>query len=294
MLISRLAPTPSGFLHIGNIYNFLITTAIVALNNGTLWLRIDDGDQGRVRDEYLQDIFECLNWLKINYDYGPRNVSEHKTHFSQSYFFESIKVSLQQEKDLELFSCLCSRKDILSKDPTGRYSGTCYLKKELLFDLAHSIRVKSHHFLPHNYFLNDTAYEVGPELHDLILWKKDQSPSYHLLSLLHDQKLGVNTIIRGEDLRDSTALQMALSKAMQLDFHRHHFFHHELLTHSDGSKISKSTNKANVKALVDQFSNVAQFFEFLSDQLKIKIHSTNDFIQQYDMKNWDELKISVH
>lgn len=294
MLISRLAPTPSGYLHIGNILNFLITVAIIKQSSGTLWLRIDDGDQTRVREEYLQDIFECLKWLKIGYDFGPRDLQEHKSYFSQTQFFQAIQASLLSEKDLELFSCQCSRKSILQQSPDARYPGTCYHQKQLLFDSNHTIRVQTKDFLPKNYFLNKEVHQLGAELHDLILWKKDQSPSYHLLSLLHDQKIGVNTIIRGMDLLDSTAVQFALSQAMRLSFHENKFYHHPLISHADGSKISKSTNKAETKSLVDQFQSEAQFFENLSEHYGKKIHSTEEFIRNYEFGNWDELKVAVH
>ena len=294
VLISRLAPTPSGYLHIGNIFNFLVTSSIIKQNNGTLWLRIDDGDQGRVRDEYIQDIFECLNWLKISYDYGPRDLKEQKTHFTQAQFFDAIKVSLINESELDLFCCHCSRKDILTKSPNARYPGTCYDQTELLFQPSHSIRVKTRKYLPAKYQHNGLERDLSEEQHDLVLWKKDQSPCYHLLSLLHDQKIGTNAIVRGEDLLDSTAVQVALSQQMQLTFHQNKFFHHSLLSEVDGSKISKSTNKAEVKSLVDLYKSSNEFFEDLSDRLKLKINSSMEFMQLYEMPNWDELKVTIH
>lgn len=81
MLRSRIAPTPSGYLHIGNAYNFLLTEAIVRKANGSLRLRIDDLDAPRVRPEYLQDVFESLSWLGITPDEGPGSIAEQQEIF---------------------------------------------------------------------------------------------------------------------------------------------------------------------------------------------------------------------
>ena len=81
-IISRIAPTPSGFLHIGNIFNFYLTWKKV--RQGELWLRIDDGDAPRIRPEYVEDIFETLEWLGLDYDKGPRGPEDFTRIFPSS------------------------------------------------------------------------------------------------------------------------------------------------------------------------------------------------------------------
>ena len=77
-IVSRIAPTPSGLLHLGNSFNFLMTYLLTKNSNGLIHLRIDDYDQGRVRDEFIQDIFDSIAWLGIKIDQGPKNLIDFK------------------------------------------------------------------------------------------------------------------------------------------------------------------------------------------------------------------------
>ena len=80
---TRIAPTPSGFLHVGNAVSFLITYCLAKSENGKLLLRIDDLDRERYRKEYLEDIFYALDWLGIQYDEGPSSVADFDKYWSQ-------------------------------------------------------------------------------------------------------------------------------------------------------------------------------------------------------------------
>ncbi|MEJ7664021.1 MAG: glutamate--tRNA ligase family protein [Hymenobacter sp.] len=71
MLAGRLAPTPSGYLHLGNAVNFVLTWLLARRAGGTLHLRIDDLDRARLRRAYLDNIFRVIDWLQIDYDHGP-------------------------------------------------------------------------------------------------------------------------------------------------------------------------------------------------------------------------------
>ncbi len=82
---TRIAPTPSGFLHLGNVLSFSITAALAKKHSAKILLRIDDLDRARANDQYLQDIFDTLNFLEIPWDEGPRNVNEFKNAYSQAH-----------------------------------------------------------------------------------------------------------------------------------------------------------------------------------------------------------------
>jgi len=84
-IISRIAPTPSGYLHAGNAYNFILTYLFTRAQNGVLHLRIDDYDEARYRDEYAQNVFDVLEFLGLNYDCGAKNLSEFKSKFSSKF-----------------------------------------------------------------------------------------------------------------------------------------------------------------------------------------------------------------
>ncbi|MCY4495585.1 MAG: glutamate--tRNA ligase family protein, partial [Acidimicrobiaceae bacterium] len=75
-LVTRIAPTPSGFLHLGNVYNFILTWWWARSQNGKLILRIDDADTSRLRVEYVEDIFVTLEWLGMDIDQGPSGVEQ--------------------------------------------------------------------------------------------------------------------------------------------------------------------------------------------------------------------------
>jgi len=106
-IASRIAPTPSGFLHAGNAYNFILTYLLTRSASGVLHLRIDDYDLGRYRQEFVQNIFDVLDFLKIDYDKGPISVSDFERNFS-------FKVRAKRYEDVlekldEIYICECSR-----------------------------------------------------------------------------------------------------------------------------------------------------------------------------------------
>ena len=130
LLKTRLAPTPSGFLHLGNAFNIITTVLIAHLEGAKILLRVDDLDQARYRREYADDIFQTLEFLGISWDEGPGGVGELEQKWSQKYRINLYRDYLAQlaEKDL-LFACECSRNEIAAISPDGIYPGTCIDKK---------------------------------------------------------------------------------------------------------------------------------------------------------------------
>ncbi|RQP14538.1 MAG: tRNA glutamyl-Q synthetase, partial [Parapedobacter sp.] len=82
---TRIAPTPSGYLHLGNVFSFALTAALAKRSGAQILLRIDDLDYTRVKREYVEDIFHTLEFLKIPWHEGPRNYREYKQTYSQTY-----------------------------------------------------------------------------------------------------------------------------------------------------------------------------------------------------------------
>lgn len=89
--LTRIAPTPSGFLHLGNAFSFLKTKALAQKHNAKILLRIDDLDRERYRPEYVQDIFDTLDFLEIKIDLGPKNLQEFESEWSQVLRMEDRK-----------------------------------------------------------------------------------------------------------------------------------------------------------------------------------------------------------
>ncbi|RFP65784.1 hypothetical protein D0N36_07595 [Hymenobacter lapidiphilus] len=111
-VVSRLAPTPSGFLHLGNAVNFTLTWLLTRRAGGTLHLRIDDLDRARFRPAYLDNIFRTLAWLGLDYDHGPSGPDEFERHYSQQHRLAEYEAALQAARAAHpalFYACRCSR-----------------------------------------------------------------------------------------------------------------------------------------------------------------------------------------
>lgn len=252
-LISRIAPTPSGLLHQGNAFNFLLTWLITRSAEGKLHLRIDDMDEDRVRPEYVEDIFRSLDWLGIDWDTGPETVTQHTAEFRQRLrmpLYQNYLLHLQQSG--ELFACTCSRKEIKQADPTGKYPGTCR-NSEIAFDEpGGSWRIKTPWPSEESWedaWMGDISAPLDPTLQDCILRKKDGLPAYQLTSIVDDLYYGVNTIVRGEDLLPSTMFQRWMIRHhTALDPDAISWVHHPLVLSDTGEKLSKSAGDISLQS----------------------------------------------
>lgn len=226
---SRLAPTPSGYLHLGNLLNFVITWCLTRKNSGTLLLRIDDLDALRARPEYVDEIFFTLDWLGFDWDAGPYSPDDFTKNYSQRLKTEEYRASLSLFPG---YACSCSRQTIAQRT-NAPYDGHCRnLNLPLIKDQT-QWRVRE----------SDPA-------HDIVLWRKEDLPSYQLVSLLEDLHFGSTLIVRGEDLKDSTEMQKRLATMLGskgTPFMEATFIHHPLLLDSNGEKLSKSAGASSLK-----------------------------------------------
>jgi len=248
--VSRLAPTPSGFLHLGNAVNFLVTWAIVRSRNGRLHLRIDDMDGIRFRPDVLDDIFSSLEWLGLDWDTGPSGPDDFYQNFSLHKKKEYYRGRLQVLNDAEphFFVCRCSRASIKKISPTGLYPGTCR-DAGLSFEPGHTavrLRVDKDAFIR----VETQQINLADTFGDFVVWRKDDQPSYHLASLLEDEDNHINFIVRGQDLFLSTAAQIYLARCFGFSsFPNCRFVHHGLVRADNGEKLSKSRGAYALKDL---------------------------------------------
>ncbi|MDB9786795.1 glutamate--tRNA ligase family protein [Bacteriovoracaceae bacterium] len=228
---TRIAPTPSGIPHLGNAINFAIIHIISRIYDTKLSLRIDDADTKRFRNEYLESIFSLLNWLEIDTE-GPKSVTQfHQDGFSQTHRFQQYKIWVEELLDKKLaYCCNCSRKDILNRTGGMTYDGFCQSKEIAFHSKETTVRIQDQHF---------------------ILWTKEDSPSYQLVSTWEDCQNDVDLIIRGNDLKESSGFQCHLAKLLnQQNFCKVHFFHHSLILDSSGEKLSKSSGKNTQSSII--------------------------------------------
>lgn len=243
MIITRIAPTPSGYLHQGNAFNFLLNWLLARSQGGKVLLRIDDLDAPRIRPEYMQDVFDTLDWLGMDWDMGPTSPDDLQTEWSQNHrlpLYHKLLDGLAEKG--YLFACECSRKDLA--DSGGVYPGAC-LHKGIPLDAPDvAWRVK----VPDDEHINFTdgwqgalSYALGQEMGSFVVRRRDGIPAYQIASLADDVHYGVYAMARGLDLLSSTAAQLYLAKLMSIDsFTQTRFYHHPLILDEVGQKLSKS------------------------------------------------------
>ncbi|GAA0880331.1 tRNA glutamyl-Q(34) synthetase GluQRS [Algoriphagus jejuensis] len=252
--LTRIAPTPSGFLHLGNAYSFLITKALAEKHGAKILLRIDDLDRERYRTEYVEDIFETLDFLEIKIDQGPKNLSEFETEWSQIHRMGKYQHALGKLRATEsLFACDCSRKKIQQLDSSGYYLGQC-LDRRLSLDKAEvSWRMdtmEADYLKLKEYPDHQKKALIPQDAAFYVVRKRDGLPAYHLTSVLDDLHFGVDLIVRGNDLYSSTLAQLDLSKHLdeprigQITFH-----HHPLIKGPKQEKLSKSAGATSIQFL---------------------------------------------
>lgn len=268
-LTTRFAPTPSGYLHIGNCTTFAITWLMTRVIDGKIYLRIDDLDEERTRDAYIEDIFKTLKWLELDYDEGPRNVEDFKKNFSQHLRVDVYKKYLNRltEKNA-VYACTCSRQDIRKISPDGTYPQTCRDLNIPLDTPDAAWRIKT----PTNKKINFKEFfgEHSLAIDDFIVRQKNGLSAYHLASVVDDCSSQINFIARGEDLLPSSAAQIYLSEQIGLNtFKENLFVHLPLIRQATGEKISKSTNNVGQWKLEHTQGEREFIFKFAANWLKI-------------------------
>ena len=250
---TRLAPTPSGYLHRGNGFSFALTTLLARRADAALLLRIDDIDRGRYRPRYLEDIFETLDWMGIAHTEGPQDAADFEQHWSQHRHMERYQKLLEQLVATgRVYACRCSRREIRARSQNGTYSGTCR-RLQLPLDLPNAAwRVHVPPDTLTSYLRADgTAAEPQPlaaRTGDFIIQGKNGLPAYQVVSLADDLHYACDFIVRGEDLLDSTLMQQYLAQLTGASaFAAACFLHHPLITAPDGSKLSKSAGAAALR-----------------------------------------------
>lgn len=253
MAKSRYAPTPSGYLHAGNLANFERVRLWMNELQGEVLLRIDDMDGPRARPDFVNQIFIDLQAAQLTWELGPKDAEQHQSEYSQRLRVGAYKQSLLEWGGSGLlYLCGCSRKDkactcrqiLLSSDELPEAlqvleAGAAQRKYALKLRVEESVEVvwsdKEQGLI---------CLDLQQELGDFVLWRKDGIPAYQWVSLLEDTWQSITHIVRGEDLLTSTAAQLYLSKLCGFDFRKVQFWHHELLCDEQGRKLSKSVQSS--------------------------------------------------
>ncbi|RYY34062.1 MAG: tRNA glutamyl-Q synthetase [Sphingobacteriaceae bacterium] len=282
---TRIAPTPSGYLHLGNVLSFAVTAALGQQTGANILLRIDDLDRTRANPQFIQDIFDTLNFLEITWDEGPRSVEEFEDVWSQVHRLDMYNQALQQLWDSgQVFACTCSRAQIDAAGTGGVYPGTC--RNKHLPPNTPNAAWRLDTSLQKNLTIKTLAGEMletalPDDMHHFIVRKKDGYPAYQLASVIDDLHFGVDLVVRGHDLWPSTLAQHYLASVLGTSpFENITFHHHPLLVQPNGNKLSKSAGATSVKFLRDEGRSTGYIYTQIAKMMNVnkQAQSFNELI----------------
>lgn len=228
--VGRLAPTPSGWLHLGNARSFLLAWLWARSTGGRVIMRIEAIDRPRCKPELREAALSELAWLGLDWDAGPK-AGDPPGEYDQGTRFELYRKHLHTLAETGLaYPCTCTRKDIeqASSAPHGDegaiYPGTCrgrwdsyeQAKRDSGIEPAWRFRFEGAPIRFHDHVSGDVSIDPST-LGDFVLWRRDDLPSYQLAVTVDDALMGVTQVLRGRDLLTSTARQLALYAALGLN-----------------------------------------------------------------------------
>lgn len=258
--VTRFAPSPSGFLHLGHAYSALFAQA-TAGENGRFLLRMENIDPGRCRPEYEAAIHEDLEWLGLDWAAGVRRQSDHMDDYARA-------LEILHGTGL-LYPCFCTRAAIRAEiersgaaphGPDGLvYPGICRelpraeTRDRIAAGEAHALRLDMARakaaagpLVWHD--RERGRAEARPEIFgDVVLARKDTPTGYHLAVTVDDHLQGITVVTRGEDLLPATHVHRLLQALLGLDTPEYR--HHRLLTDDAGQRLAKRHDSLSLRSL---------------------------------------------
>lgn len=235
---TRFAPTPSGYLHLGNLVNARIVADLAQRHGGELALRIDQDDRDRCRPEYAAHVFTSLRALGITWSSGPASADEVAA-VDMDARTERLRAELERLPFDHIFACTCTRSTLIERPCTCRERALAWVPGETTLRL---------HLPDDVTFVRDGQRQrLHDELGDPVLWRRDDLPAYHWATVIDDRDLGTTHVVRGVDLLASSALHRYLAALIDApSLAQARFLHHGLVTDAHGGKLSKSAQPARV------------------------------------------------
>ena len=256
----RIAPSPTGQLHIGNVRTALFNWLYARSNGGSFLVRIDDTDTERSTDEFKADIVNNLKWLGLNWDEGV------DVGGSQGDYKQSSRFNRYQEIAHEFVE-----------------SGLAYEDDGAIrFKVPKSQQIKFN-----DYVRGEMVFETD-SVEDFVILRSDKSPTYHLASTLDDVDYGITIIARGEDILPSTPKHILIMQALDADIPD--FCHLPLLFGPDGKKLSKRHGDTSVQSFRDKGILKDAMFNYLcllgwSPGEDLEKFDRDLAIERFDFKN---------
>ncbi len=270
----RIAPSPTGYLHLGHARTFWTAQQRARENGGVLILRNEDLDRDRCKPEFVQAMFDDLRWFGFEWSEGP-DCGGPFAPYNQSERMPLYRDTLNKLIERgAIYPCTCSRKDIQSAitaphaaDDEAIYPGTCRTRTEVrgqksevgvpvsdlrlpTSDLCFSWRFR----VPDGETISFTDANLGPQqfvagkdFGDFVVWRHDDVPAYQLACVTDDSTMQITEVVRGADLLVSTARQLLLYRALNLPAPA--FYHCPLMTDASGVRLAKRHDALSLRHL---------------------------------------------
>ncbi|HYQ29137.1 MAG TPA: tRNA glutamyl-Q(34) synthetase GluQRS [Polyangiaceae bacterium] len=242
--VGRLAPSPTGLLHLGHARTFLLAFWHVRARAGRLLMRMEDLDGPRSEMRFADAALADLEWLGLEWDGEP---------FVQSSQLLRLNAAVAALIEAgKAYPCVCSRGDIRSAQsaphtdsPEPRYPGTCrgryasFAEAERVSGRAAGARllVPEGSITIEDGVAGSSTWDVARDVGDFLIAKRDKAPAYQLAVVVDDHAQGVNEVLRGADLLASAARQWHVQNALALPHPA--WFHVPLVTDASGRRLAK-------------------------------------------------------
>ena len=272
----RIAPSPTGFLHLGHARTFWIAQERARQNSGKLILRNEDLDTARCKPEFSAAMYEDLRWFGFEWQEGP-DCGGAFAPYSQSERKNSYRAAFQKlHAGGFIYPCTCSRKEVLQAlraphqgEEEPIYPGTCRgnvelrtTNDELKITEPSTLAIRNsksnwRFCVPEGETISfvdgkfgTQQFVGGKDFGDFIVWRHDDIPSYQLAVVADDTAMQVTEVVRGADLLLSTARQLLLYRALGLI--PPSFYHCDLLTDAKGIRFAKRNDALSLRTLRQQ------------------------------------------
>lgn len=268
----RIAPSPTGYLHIGTARTALFNYLFARQKNGTFILRIEDTDKERSKKEYETEIISSLIWLGLEYDEGPLKDDEEGASKLLAKPFKGDLGPYRQSERLDIYEkylkqlllekrayyCFCSQEDLdaqresmMAQGKVWIYPGTCRTLSEKEADVnrangaGHVIRIKvpSEKLSFKDVLRKEITFDTAL-IGDIVVAKNLREPLYNFAVVVDDYQMRISHVIRGEDHIANTPKQMVIARSLGFPFPE--FAHLPLILNTDKSKMSKRDGGASL------------------------------------------------
>ncbi len=259
----RFAPSPSGRMHLGNVWAGLVAWLSMKAQGGDMVLRVEDLDPQRSKQEWTDLIIDDLKWLGLTWTEGPDLGGDHGPYNQDQRrdLYEGYLRDLEQ-KDL-VYPCFCTRKELRAASAPHRedgllvYGGTCreltedqVVEKALGRPPAKRLLVPDRTICFDDLHFGRVCQNLAQDVGDFMVQRSDGVHAYQLAVTVDDGLMGITEVVRGEDLLDSTPRQIYLME--QMGFEVPTYGHIPLILGDDGNRLSKRHKAMDLGYLRDQ------------------------------------------